>query len=118
MLSAPVSPFTILREDNWKGVFFASPEMPQENVVSASKCEHPPAKTLYELAEARARDQVDFASEIAANRPTIELDTYETAVEIIKYLREHNIRVVFFTPPTLKHILLFIRSMIPRLSQC
>lgn len=91
----------VLREDNWRGVFYGllrrqnfRPEAVVEN-----PCQHLSVAALQEQAALRARDQIALAQEIERNHQDVQADAYDTAVSIVQYLRQHNIRVVFFTPP-------------------
>jgi hypothetical protein len=96
---------TILREDNWQGIFYnlllgeANPGGNQEPQDSGEECKSPDVDELAAESKTRATEQIDFASEIHQERPSIREDTYQVMVEIIQYLQLHNIQPVLFTPP-------------------
>lgn len=91
----------VLREDNWKGIVYGLLQRQQfipEPTVE-DDCQHLSITALQEQSALRAQDQITLAQEIARNHQDVQTDAYDTAVYIVQYLRQHNIRVVFFTPP-------------------
>jgi hypothetical protein len=93
---------TILRQDNWQGVFYGLITGKAENNVIQLRdenCTYMDEKQLSEFSIQRAKEQIQFAKQVRLARPTIRKDTYEVIVEIIEFLQSDNIRIVFFTPP-------------------
>lgn len=99
-------PITIvLREDNWRDVFYAL--LSRENSLQekvqqpkpANECDIFQTAQLEEVSYSRAGQQIELAKEIAENNPDVKQDALESAKNIIEYLQNRNIRVVFFTPP-------------------
>ena len=93
---------SILREDNWQGVFYALTNGDDElepPVGFEDICDYPPPDELAEIAESRALEAINIGQEIRANYSDIRTDAYRAAAEITRYLQARDIRVVFFTPP-------------------
>ncbi len=92
---------TILREDNWKGIFqdLLSNGPERLNQPPSIKCEYPQLAVLAQLSRSRAEEQILFAREVHQNRPEIREDTLQVLKEIISYLNEKEIKVVLFSPP-------------------
>jgi hypothetical protein len=93
---------TILRQDNWKGIFFSlikAQDTNSSNSTPTEDCKYVEISQLAVQADARADEQIQFAKEARLSRPTIREDSYQAVVATIQYLLAHNIRVVFFTPP-------------------
>jgi hypothetical protein len=95
---------TILREDNWKSIFYAflqesDPGSENDAGVIARECDYLEADELGNVGRLRALEQIELAAEIADNHPDIHQETYTTLVELIAYLHDRDVRIIFFTPP-------------------
>lgn len=96
----PIS--TIVREDNWKGVFYHLLDRSTDTEpikANSDDCFSPQIEDLVHQGEQRAQQQVEIGNEISSKRPTVQQDAFEKASEIIEYLQGRGIRVIFFTPP-------------------
>ncbi len=94
---------TIVREDNWKGVFYSiingKPNITDPLIVNTKDCGSRTEQELINVSKERVMDTILVSKEIQEKRNQITEDTYEKAVEIISFLHSHGIAVVFFTPP-------------------
>jgi hypothetical protein len=94
---------TVVREDHWKGVFYAvvSGKKVNSNInqILQENCNYQDQQTLEDIAEVRVLDTIDMGQQVASKRPDIQTATYATLVETVEFLHSRGIRVVFFTPP-------------------
>ena len=105
--SHPLFPLTsVARDDSWQGVFnirFFNNSNSLESVDITGETEHPcqgrELQYLNAHARLRADQHIKYATQMKANHPDLEQDTYKTLTKIIEYLQARDIRVIFFTPP-------------------
>ena len=95
---------TILREDNWQGVFHGLlfKGIDETNQPASDNCEYLDQKALAKLSRSRAEEQIEFTNEVRLERPDIRKNTLQVLREIISYLDRNKITVVFFSPPYYK----------------
>ena len=92
----------VLREDNWSSVVYAMIHRESNSGVYqelVENCDYKSEIELDKISSGRVDDTVRSMQEIAARRPGIQDDTYRKAQDIIRFLQQRGIRVVFFTPP-------------------
>lgn len=96
----------IVRIDHWKGIarqLMGEAEKPRK-AARDGKVDYHPADTV--SADALWRDALEqvahdlkLQTAMVAERKDLVQDAYETFDELVTYLNEHNVKVIFFTPP-------------------